>query len=73
MRFLGRSVDDDVIAKKMLLMFCLNLRKDQLQGKPGEYFLATGRVRLGGGVPRAPMLVVKTALDRTAIGTGHSG
>ena len=72
MRFLGRSVDNDVIAKKMPLMFCLNLRKDQLQGKPGEYFLATGRVRLGGGGPRAPMLVVKTALDRTAIGTGHS-
>ena len=31
----------------MLLIFCLNLRKDQLLGKPGNYFLARGRVRLG--------------------------
>jgi len=36
----------------MLLIFCLNLRKDQLQGKPGKYFLARGPVRLG--VLRAP-------------------
>jgi len=33
----------------MLLIFCLNLRKDQLKGKPGKYFLARGPVRLGGG------------------------
>jgi len=45
----------------MLLIFCLNLRKDQLQGKPGKYFLARGPVRLG--VPRAPMQV-KTAPQR---------
>jgi len=32
----------------MLLIFCLNLRKDQLYGKPGKYFLARGPVRLGG-------------------------
>ena len=43
----------------MLLIFCLNPRKDQLYGKPGKYFLARGPVRLG--VPRAPMQV-KTAL-----------
>ena len=43
----------------MLLIFCLILRKDQLYGKPGKYFLARGPVRLG--VPRAPMQV-KTLL-----------
>ena len=43
----------------MLLIFCLNLRKDQLYGKPGKYFLARGPVRLG--VPRA-LMHVKTAL-----------
>jgi len=32
----------------MLLIFCLNLSKDQLQRKPGEYFLARGPVRLRG-------------------------
>ena len=30
MRFLGRSADNDVIAKKMPLIFCLKLLKDQL-------------------------------------------
>jgi len=39
----------------MLLIFCRNLRKDQLYGKPGKYFVARGPVRLG--VPRAPMQV----------------
>jgi len=33
----------------MLLIFCLNLRKVQLYGKPGKYFLARGPVRLGWG------------------------
>jgi len=46
----------------MLLIFCLNLRKDQLLGKPGKYFLERGPVQLG--VPRAPMQV-KTALSIT--------
>jgi len=31
----------------MLLIFCLNLRKDQ-QGKPVKYSLARGPIRLGG-------------------------
>ena len=44
----------------MLLIFCLNLCKDQLHGKPGKYFLARGLVRLG--VPRAPMQVKTTLL-----------
>jgi len=48
----------------MLLIVCLNLRKDQLQGKPGKYFLARGPVRLE--VPRAPMQV-KTALPDTLL------
>ena len=47
----------------MRLIFCLNFRKDQLQGKPGKYFLARGPVRLG--VPRAATQV-KTALARRA-------
>ena len=33
----------------MLLIFRLNLRKDQLKRKPGKCFLARGPVRLGGG------------------------
>ena len=49
----------------MLLIFCLNLRKDQLYGKPGKYFLARGPVRLG--VPSAAMQV------KTALGRGYWG
>jgi len=46
----------------MLLIFCFKLRKVQLYGKPGKYFLARGPVRLG--LPRAPMQV-KMALQVT--------